>query len=350
MGRMLVWGAGAIGGTVAAFLARAGHDITVVDASPAHVAAVREKGLRIVGPVAEFTQPLNIVTPAELEGRWGAVALAVKAQFTGEACDQLLPHLEADGYVVSLQNGLCESLIAGKVGPARTIGALIGFAGDMLGPGEVRFGMRDKFAIGELDGTVTRRIRELAGIFADFEPQVEISTDIAGGLWGKLGFMALLYGGTLGTSPQARLWADEELFPLWRALVSETVETALAQGINPAPIHGMDMLAFRVGAPAAGARAGMAAIVDFVRGSPKTHSGMWRDIAIHRKKTEAEAQIPPVLALAAKHGVAAPALGTFYELYRQVEDRAVAQDDRLAFRLLPAAMQSPVNRAGGAAG
>ncbi|MGO4839719.1 ketopantoate reductase family protein, partial [Rhizobiaceae sp. 2RAB30] len=53
--RILVWGAGAIGGTVGAYLARAGHDVTFVDAASAHVDAMNRHGLRIVGPVDQFT-------------------------------------------------------------------------------------------------------------------------------------------------------------------------------------------------------------------------------------------------------------------------------------------------------
>jgi ketopantoate reductase len=52
--RILIWGAGAIGGSVAAWLKRAGHDITFVDVVPEHVAAIRDPGLRITGPVEEF--------------------------------------------------------------------------------------------------------------------------------------------------------------------------------------------------------------------------------------------------------------------------------------------------------
>ena len=53
--RILIWGAGAIGGSVGAWLKRAGHDITFVDVVPEHVAAIRDTGLRITGPVEEFT-------------------------------------------------------------------------------------------------------------------------------------------------------------------------------------------------------------------------------------------------------------------------------------------------------
>ena len=52
--RMLIWGAGAIGGSAGAWLKRAGHDVTFVDVVPEHVAAIRDQGLRIMGLVEEF--------------------------------------------------------------------------------------------------------------------------------------------------------------------------------------------------------------------------------------------------------------------------------------------------------
>jgi 2-dehydropantoate 2-reductase len=61
--RLLVWGAGAIGGTLGAHLARAGHDVTFVDRAPEHVDAINRAGLRIEGPIVEFTARAPACTP-----------------------------------------------------------------------------------------------------------------------------------------------------------------------------------------------------------------------------------------------------------------------------------------------
>ena len=53
--RALIWGGGAIGGTLGAYLARAGHDITLVDVVEEHVRAIDRSGLRITGPIGELT-------------------------------------------------------------------------------------------------------------------------------------------------------------------------------------------------------------------------------------------------------------------------------------------------------
>jgi len=119
--RYLVLGCGAIGGTVAAGLARDGHDITVCDADPAVVRAVLKRGLRIEGPVEQFTAMVPAIGPADLPDRIdGPVLLAVKAHHTAAAAALLAPRLAPGAFVVSLQNGLNAEVIAAAVGPSRS--------------------------------------------------------------------------------------------------------------------------------------------------------------------------------------------------------------------------------------
>ncbi len=159
--RILVWGAGAIGGTVGAALRRAGHDVTFVDVVPEHVDAIRDRALRIFGPVEEFSVQLPALLPAEVAGAWPRIFLCVKAHHTEAACRALLPHLADDGYVLSLQNGLCETIIADIVGRRRTVGAFVNFGADWMGPGEILFGNRGAVVLGELDGASTPRLAAL---------------------------------------------------------------------------------------------------------------------------------------------------------------------------------------------
>src|SRR5258708_9635726 len=67
--RYVVLGCGAIGGTIAAGLARDGHDVLVSDASPDVVSAVGARGIRITGPVESFVAPVTAVAPADLPER-----------------------------------------------------------------------------------------------------------------------------------------------------------------------------------------------------------------------------------------------------------------------------------------
>src|SRR5690242_16187092 len=111
---IVIWGAGAIGGTLGAYWARAGIPVLFVDVVPEHVEACRTKGLTIEGPLDNFVQVVPGVTPAELKGTFSRIVLAVKAPATEAALAQLAPHLRPDGYVLSAQNGLNEIAIAEK--------------------------------------------------------------------------------------------------------------------------------------------------------------------------------------------------------------------------------------------
>ena len=80
-----------------AFLAKAGHEVTLVDNVPDHVAAINDAGLRITGPIAEFTATVPAFTPETLCGTWDTIILATKAHHTAGAVRSLLPHLADEG-------------------------------------------------------------------------------------------------------------------------------------------------------------------------------------------------------------------------------------------------------------
>src|SRR6185436_20875115 len=100
----VVVGAGAIGGTEAGYLARAGQSLLLVDRDVEHVRAMQQRGLTIRGFVETFTVPVTAVTPDELPEKLDAVLLAVKAPATEAAVGTFVDRLAPDGYIVSLQN------------------------------------------------------------------------------------------------------------------------------------------------------------------------------------------------------------------------------------------------------
>jgi 2-dehydropantoate 2-reductase len=316
---ILIWGAGAIGGTVAAHLARAGLDITAVDANAAHVRAVREGGLSITGPLATFTQALPIFTPDEIEGVWDTAFLCVKALHTSAAARQLEPHLSADGVVVSLQNGFNEIAVADAVGRGRTMGAFINFGADLIEPGVVHFGGRGAVVLGELDGRDSPRLARVHQALLHFEPNAIVSDNIWGYLWGKMGYGALLFATALTSDPIVAVLDSREARPQLTRLAREVMLVAAAEGVTPMGFNGYDPVAFGpFGSPEA-IDASFDAMVAFNRRSAKTHTGVWRDIAIHHRQTECEAQFAPILAIARRHGVPVPGLERLVSLMHAVE-------------------------------
>ena len=318
--RFVIWGAGAIGGTIGAHLARAGHDITFVDRSPEHVAAMNAAGLRIEGPLAQFSVRAPAFTPDALDGEFAHVVLAVKAQDTEAAARALAPHLSGDGYVVSAQNGLNELVIKSIVGEARTMGCFVNFGADYLGPGVVQYAGRGAVVLGEINGRVTPRVKELHRAFLDFDDRAIVTANIWGFLWGKLAYGAQLFATALTNDAIADALADPSYRDIYVEIAREVMRVARARRITPEGFNGFDPHAFAPDADRSVAERSLDEMVAFNRKSAKTHSGIWRDIAVRKRRTETDAQLGPIVTLGAEAGVSTPMLRRLIALMHEVED------------------------------
>ncbi len=317
---LLVWGAGAIGGTLGAFLARAGHDVTFVDRAADHVDAINNAGLRIEGPLAQFTSRAPACTPDQLRGEFEHVVLAVKAQDTESATRELASHLSANGYVVSAQNGLNELVIKAIVGEARTIGCFVNFGADYIEPGVIQYAGRGAVVLGEIDGGTTARIQELHRAFLDFDDRAILTANIWGFLWGKLGYGAQLFATALTNDSIADALADPAYRDVYVEIAREVMRVARARRITPEGFNGFDPHAFSPDADRGVAIRSLDEMVAFNRKSAKTHSGIWRDIAVRKRRTETDAQLGPIVALGAEVGVPTPLVSRLIALMHDVED------------------------------
>jgi 2-dehydropantoate 2-reductase len=318
--KVLIWGAGAIGGTIGAYLARAGHEVTLVDQNAEHVKALRERGLRITGPIDEFECTVPAFTPEELRGAWQTVLLCVKAHHTPEATRQLAPHLAPDGHVVSAQNGLNERMIREVVGEERTIGCFVNFGADYLEPGIIHYGGRGAVVVGELDGSRSQRVLRLRDLLARFDEQATVTGNIWGFLWGKMAYGSLLFATALTNASIADALANERYHPVYRALGGEVLSVAAAEGVSPEGFNGFDPKAFAPGASPEAARASIDEMVAFNRRSAKTHSGIWRDLAVRKRKTEVDAQLAVIPEIGAGHGLELPVCERLISLIREMEE------------------------------
>ena len=123
--KIVVMGAGPIGGIVGGRLAREGYDVTLVDIDAEHVRAIREQGLRVDVPDGSFHLPVPAVLPNEMEGKFDVGLVAVRSNYTRDALAFVSPHMDKDGILVSLQNGMNPPLFEEVVGPDRTVGAVV---------------------------------------------------------------------------------------------------------------------------------------------------------------------------------------------------------------------------------
>ncbi|MDE2652050.1 MAG: ketopantoate reductase family protein [Chloroflexota bacterium] len=288
---MLIWGAGAIGGTIGAYLRRAGRDVVFVDVVPDHVAAINETGLRISGPIDDFRVDARAFTPQQLTGRHKIILLCTKSQHTRAAAESLAPFLTDDGCVVSLQNGLNELTIAEVVGRERTVGAFVNFSADYHAPGEVLFGGRGAVVIGELDGADSQRARDLVKALRDFERDAKFTDNIFGYLWGKEAYGAMLFISALTHDSIAAALSKPRYRPLYIRAAQEVLQLAEKLGISPLGFNGFEPALFLADDQAGIARS-LDALVAFNKLSAKTHSGIWRDLAVRKRATEVSIYAP----------------------------------------------------------
>jgi 2-dehydropantoate 2-reductase len=323
--RTLIWGAGAIGGTLGAHLARAGLDVTFVDVVAEHVGAINHRGLELTGPIDAFRVRAPAFTPEALRGTWDEIVLATKAHHTETAVRALLPHLATDGYVVSAQNGLNELAIADAAGAARTVGAFVNFGADYLEPGVIHYAGRGTVVVGEIDGRITPRVTTLRDAWRLFDPRAIATSNIWGYLWGKEAYGAMLFATALTNESIADALAMPAHRHLYIALAREILAVAAARGVHPEAFDGFDPAAYLASAPAGAAERSLDALVAHNRRSAKSHSGIWRDLAVRKRPTEVDAQLGIIVTLGAEAGMPAPLTARLVELIHDIERGARPQ-------------------------
>ncbi len=270
--QLTIIGAGAIGGTIGAHLIRDGHDVLLCDADPAHVEAINRRGLSICGPVENFTVQARAVLPDDLPARMSRAAVAVKSHHTPAAAELLGGRLAPDGYVVSLQNGLTSGTLSAVVGPDRVLAAFVNFGADWLEPGLIMQGNVGTVRVGEPAGGMSERVAELAAAL----PYAEPTGNILGYLWGKEAYGAMLYAGAVSDLSIADSLED----PRWRPLMLAIAAEVLAQApVRPQAFDGFDP---------GDLEGSLARLVTFNRQSAKSHSGIYRDLMVRKRKTEVE--------------------------------------------------------------
>lgn len=252
--KVAIFGAGAIGGYVAARLAAAGRvDLSVV-ARGAHLDAMRGSGLRLVEDGVETTVPVKASSDATEFGMQDYVVLALKAHSVAPALSQFTPLIGENTAVVTMQNGVpwwyfyrlkgpfegarIDAVDPGgtiwdAIGPQRVIGSVVYPAAEVDAPGVIRHIDGRRFSLGEPGGEKSERVTRLAQEFIAAGLQAPVRQDIRSEiwlkLWGNLSFnpISALTGSTL-----AAIVADEGTRTLARNMMLEAQAIAETLGVS----------------------------------------------------------------------------------------------------------------------
>jgi len=254
MTRICIYGAGAIGGHLAAALAQTGAcDVSVV-ARGATLAAIERNGLVVESGGQRTTHTVTATDDPGTLGPQDFVVVTLKAFSVPAAVPGIATLLDGDTAIVTAMNGIpywyfhahggphdghrLEAADPGarqwnEIGPERAIGAVVWVAADTPEPGVVRHTFGDRYDLGEPDGTSSDRVARLAALFEQAGLKAPVTGDIRGAIWTKL-------WGNVSFNPvsaltHARLDAmatSPRTVPVLRAMMVEAQAVAEALGIS----------------------------------------------------------------------------------------------------------------------
>jgi 2-dehydropantoate 2-reductase len=205
--KVCIYGAGAIGGYLAAGLSKVdGVELSLV-ARGAHLAAIKKSGLKLlIGGGEELCKPIATNDPSEL-GVQDYVIVCLKAHQAWEAAEQMLPLLGPKTAVVTGQNGIPWWYMYGlgerfqhmrissvdqdnrqwnAIGPENAIGCVVYPATELVEPGVVKHIYGEKFTLGEPDSSVSERCRLLSSLLEQGGFEAPVLPDIRNEIWLKL--------------------------------------------------------------------------------------------------------------------------------------------------------------------
>jgi 2-dehydropantoate 2-reductase len=252
--RIVVVGAGAIGGYTGGTLAHNGFDVTIVDPWPEHVEAIRKQGLSLEGITPEESvlahpKMLHLTELQHLskERPIDIAFISVKSYDTEWAATMIRQYLAPTGYVVSLQNCINEERIAGIVGWGRTVGAIAAIlSAELYAPGKIRrTGAKNPpghevYRVGEVHGRMTRRIEELGALIRTVDT-CKVTDNLWGERWSKLCVNGMHNGvsAASGLSGNA-MRQDDRIRRIIIKLGGEAVRIGQAAGYKLEDIAGQD--------------------------------------------------------------------------------------------------------------
>ncbi|MCD8307093.1 MAG: 2-dehydropantoate 2-reductase [Clostridia bacterium] len=239
--RAAIYGAGAMGTILGAYITKNGGKIDLITRNIEHVRGLRTEGAHVMGQ-ADFTVPVTAYTPEEMSGMYDVIFLMTKQRENTAICEFLTHYLAEDGVICTTQNGLPEPSVAAVVGEERTLGCAVSWGATNLGGGIAELTSKpDKmtFSLGTLYGD-NPRMRAVANILSR-AGKVKIEENFIGARWAKLSVncafsslsaMTGLTFGQVARDPKGRQIALNILNECFAVAKAADIKIARLQGHN----------------------------------------------------------------------------------------------------------------------
>ncbi len=239
-----IYGAGALGTILGAFLAKAGLSVDLITRNRAHVEGLKNKGAQITGTL-EFTVPVNALLPEQMSKKYDVVFLLTKQTENDAVVTYIADFMSDKGVLCTLQNGLPEYGISTILGEERTFGCTVAWGATMIGGGVSELTSDPDhltFSLGSFGNGSAEKLELIKEILETMGP-VETVDNFIGARWSKLlinsafsGLSAVL-GCTFGEvakNRHSRLYAQR--------IIKECIDVAKNAGIKIEPVQGKDIV------------------------------------------------------------------------------------------------------------
>ena len=184
--RIAVLGSGAMGAIFGSAFARSGAEVVFFDKRPDVVAAICQTGLEVDGVFGKMTKCFPATTASAALGKVDIALVLVDSNATAEVARIAADCLNDDGFALTLQNGIGNwEILSTHLGAARVLAGTTYNSGANLGPGQARHTDVGPTVIGEIDGTLSERARNVGRLLEAAGLPVEVSGNVQGHIWSK---------------------------------------------------------------------------------------------------------------------------------------------------------------------
>ncbi len=241
-----IYGAGAMGTVLGAYIQKAGYDIDLINRNKEHVEALKRDGAKIIGTV-EFTQPVHALLPEEMKIKYDIILLMTKQRFNPEIVKELVPFLTEQGIICTMQNGIPEPSVAAVVGKDRTVGCTMSWGATFHGKGVselTSIPSRDTltFNIGKY-GNNNNNLFHYIITLLETMGHVKIEDNFIGARWSKLLINAAFSGLSVVTGADfGTISRNRHSKQLALKAIKECIDVAKALSITIEPIQGKDVV------------------------------------------------------------------------------------------------------------
>lgn len=241
--KVAIYGAGAMGTVLGAYITRAGKQIDLITHNIPHVTALKSGGAHIIGTV-DFTVPVTALTPEEMKGEYDLIFLMTKQRNNRGICEFLKKHLANDGAICTMQNGLPEPSVASIVGGERTLGCAVSWGATFKGDGCAELtSLPDRLTFSL--GGYLEKCNRLADAkeYLSCMGEVAVEKNFLGARWSKLAInsafssLSAITGFTFG-----QVSSDKNVAPVALAMLNEAYTVASACGVQLEKVQGHNIV------------------------------------------------------------------------------------------------------------